>query len=50
MEKIIVEAEVAEALEREGMGAPAPWVLALVARVKKKAERRRLQAGSCSSG
>ncbi|MBU0510789.1 MAG: class II fructose-bisphosphatase [Chloroflexi bacterium] len=36
MEKIIVDYQVADALVLERMDAPAPWTLALVARVKKK--------------
>lgn len=39
MDKLVVDREVAHALTPECMGAPAAWVLALVARMKKKAVR-----------
>jgi fructose-1,6-bisphosphatase II len=39
MDKIVVDCEAAEALVPECMDAPAAWVLALVARVKKKPVR-----------
>ncbi len=39
MDKIVVDGEVAPSLVPECMGAPAAWVLALVARKKKKAVR-----------
>jgi len=39
MEKIVVDYQVADALVPECMDAPAPWILALVARVKQKKVR-----------
>jgi len=39
MDKIVVDREVASSLVPECMGAPAAWVLGLVARLKKKAVR-----------